>query len=328
MLLCLKDTDERCRLDDCQPLDGCMSGLSGVHWLRSVQSLDQTSYMLVQEEIRTLHAAEGSSAPASRQSSAPADASATLEHFSENAAKAAATEPQDGTGWGRPAAAKQPQPAKHAPAISASSAAPAGAAAPSLQKPGRLPARGLAAVLAAQGPGMGAAALQRRGAELREPEPEATHEACPASLAKSSPLAKPRQPSQSSGHGSPAKMPAQGTAGQTSSRNATVAANVGPALLDTLDLLEPLEPTAEDLPGDRERSGRQASSLPGRASEPGQSSRRSSPASKLAAQIPPRSPVRAHLAAQQVCATPHKGLQPRDCLEGSSAEVVTSALQT
>ena len=247
--------------------------------------------------------AEGSSAPASRQRSAPADASATLEHFSRDAAKAAAAESQGGTGWGGPAAAKQPQPARHAAAMPASSAAP------SLQKPGRLPARGLAAVLAAQGPGMGAAALQRRGAELREPGPEATHEARPTNPARSPPPAKPRQPAQSSGHGSPGRMPALSTAGQTGARSATVAPNVAPALLDTLDLLEPLEPAAEDLPGNRERSERQASSSPGRASEPGQSSRRSSPASKLAAQIPPRSPVRAHLAAQQVCATLHKCLE-------------------
>ena len=283
--------------------------------------------MLVQEEIRSLHAAEGSSAPALRQSSASVGASATLEHFCGNAAKAAAAESQGGTGWGGPAAGKQPQQARHAAAMPASSAAPAGAAVPSLQKPGRLPARGLAAVLAAQGPGMGAAALQRRGAELREPEPEATHEARPASSPGSLPPAKPRQPAQSSGHGSPGKQPALGTAGQAGACSTAEAPRVAPALLDTLDLLEPLEVAAEDLLGDRECSERQALSPPGRASETGQSSRRSSPASKLAAQIPPHSPVRAHLAAQQVCVTLHKELEPRVCLEGSYAEVATSALQ-
>ena len=260
----------------------------------------------MQEEIRSLHAAEGNSTSASRQSSASADASATLERFSGNAAKAAAAESQGGTGWGGPAAAKQPQPARHAAAMPASSAAPAGAAAPSLQKPGRLPARGLAAVLAAQGPGLGAAALQRRGAELREPEPEATNQPHPASLTRSPPPVKPRQPSQSSAHGSPGKPPALGTDGQAGAGSTTEAPNVAPALLDTLDLLEELDSAAEDLLGDREYSGRQAASPPGRASEPRHSLRRSSPASKLASQIPPRSPVRAHLAAQQVCATPHR----------------------
>ena len=253
-----------------------------------------------------MHAAGGSSALVSRQSSAPTDVTGHLEHLRGRAAKAAAAESQGGTSWGGPATAKQLQPARHAATTPAFSAAPAGAAAPNLQQPDRMPARGLAAVLAAQGPGMGAAALQRRGVELREPEPEATHEARPASSPRCSPLAKPRQPSQSSGHDSPGKMPALGTAGQAGACSTTEAPKVAPALLDTLDLLEPLGPAAEDLPGDRECSGRQASGSPGRASEPGQSSRRSSPASKLASQIPPRSPVRAHLAAQQVCATPHK----------------------
>lgn len=272
--------------------------------------------MLVQEEIRSLHIAEGSSAPVSRHSSAPTGVSGKVEHLSGSAAKAAAADSQGGTSWGGPATAKQLQPARHAATMPSFLAAPAGAAAPGLQKPDRLPARGLAAVLAAQGPGMGAAALQRRGAELREPEPEATHEARPASPARSPPPAKPRQPAQSSGHGSPGQITALGTAGQTGAFSATVAPKVAPALLDTLDLLDPLEPAAEDLLGDRDRSGRQArihlgmrespSSSPGRASEPGQSSRRSSPASKLVSQIPQRSPVRAHLAAQQVCAILHK----------------------
>ena len=42
---------------------------------------------------------------------------------------------------------------------------------------------------------------------------------------------------------------------------------MAPALLDTLDLLEPLELAAEDLLGDRGCSERQALSPPGRASE-------------------------------------------------------------
>ena len=176
---------------------------------------------------------------------------------------------------------KQSQPARHATAVPAFPAEPAEAAASNLQKPGQMPARRAEAVLAIESP----------GAELREPEPETTHAARPA---------RPRQPAQSSDHGSPKRITAVGRVGRTGARSATDAPKVPPALLDTLELLEP---AAEDLLGDSER---RASGSPGRASEPGQGSRRSSPASKFASQIPPRSPVRAHLAAQQVCATPHK----------------------
>ena len=261
----------------------------------------QASHIPVQEEIKSLHTAEGSSAPATEQSSAPADASATPERLNAAAARAAAARSQIGAGWGGPAAIKQRRAARHATAMPAVSAAPAEAAASAPQKRGRMPARRGEAVLAAKGSSMetAMAAPQRKGAKLREPEPEATRDARAASLPRSPPPAEPRQPAQSSCH---VKIASPGTVGQPAVLSATEAPKVVPALLDTLELLEP---DAEDLLGDSSRRERRASSSPGRASESGRGSRRSSPASKLASQIPPRSPVRAHLAAQQVCATPH-----------------------
>ena len=151
------------------------------------------------------------------------------------------------------------------------------------------------------------------------PEPEATHAPPAASLPRSLSPAKHRQPAPSSGHGSPTKVSALGTLVETGARSATEAPKVAPALLDTLELLEP---DAEDLLCDSERSARRVSGSPGRASEPGQGSRRLSPASKFASQIPQRSPVRARLAAQQVCATPHEQFEPEESAESAHLQSV------